>query len=504
MEAVRRGKKSAKQVEPTTEQQQIIATEVGSRDLLVLNAYAGTGKTTTLEMYARAWPDKRFLYLCFNADAAQRAKKRFPKNTECRTTHSLAFQQRGFVYQRLGKLGQPRSLDLMRRFHLNEPYLAVFVLETLQNYLYSTDAQILPRHLPRYNFPPQVASPVQRCAQDLWQLMQSKTDSMPMSHDGYLKLWTLDKPQLTGYHAIMLDEAQDTNPVVLQVVLEQYLHARAGLILVGDTHQSIYAWRKAVNAMQIALTHATAQLSLTESFRFGPTIALNASRVLNQWKQDPVRLCGRGPNDRLSASTVVLGRTNAAVLGRAIPAALKGQRLHFAGTNPNSNWDPYEPYGLQMALDVHSLWSGNPENVRTPYMRGFTTFDEVVEHVAGDSYGRGIDHELKKQVALVLTYGDDLPAAIQKLREQACSPEAAELSFSTAHRSKGGEWREVEMLDDFGDLSSLSAAQLAQLLPEPAFQEEVNLLYVAMTRASHAVQYPGWVPNWLGGEQEGS
>jgi len=501
---VRRVGKAAKRIEPTKEQQQIVASEVGKQDLLVLNAYAGTGKTTTLEFYARAWPAKRFLYLCFNSDAAQRAKKRFPKNTECRTTHSLAFQQRGFVYQRLGKLGQPRPLDLMRRFHLNAPYLAVFVLETLQNYLYSTDTQILSRHLPQYNFHPQVESLVLKCAQELWELMQSEADNMPMSHDGYLKLWALDRPELIGYDVILLDEAQDTNPVVLQVLLEQHLHARAGLILVGDTHQSIYGWRKAVNAMQIALGDASFQLSLTESFRFGPVIALNASRVLNQWKHDPVCLNGRGPNDRLTASTVIIGRTNAGVLGRAIPAALKGLKLHFAATNPHTDWDPYEPYNLQFALDVYSLWCGDAENVKTPYMRGFATFEEVLEHVAGDPDGRGIDLELKKQVDLVSTYGNELPSAIQKLREQAGSPEEADASFSTAHRSKGGEWREVQMLDDFWDLTKIPEAQLKQLLSDPEFQEEVNLLYVAMTRASHAIQYPEWMSNWLQGEQHGS
>jgi hypothetical protein len=501
---IRRGRKATKQIEPTEEQQQIISSEVGKQDLMVLNAYAGTGKTTTLELYARAWSAKRFLYLCFNSDAAQGAKKRFPKNTECRTTHSLAFQQRGFVYQRLSKLGQPRPLDLMRRLHLDAPYLAVFVLETLQSYLYSTDAEIHSGHLPQYNFPPQVESLVLESTLKLWELMKSEEDNMPMSHDGYLKLWALDRPDLTGYDVILLDEAQDTNPVVLQVLLEQHLHARAGLIFVGDIHQSIYGWRKAVNAMQIALTNASFRLSLKECFRFGPAIALNASRVLNQWKHDPVCLNGHGPNANLMPSTVIIGRTNAAVLGRAIPAALKGQKLHFSATNPHTNWDPYEPYNLQLALDVYSLWCGKAEDIKTPYMRGFSSFEEVVEHVAGDPHGRGIDHELKKQVELVNTYGDELPPAIQRLREQAGSPEEADVSFSTAHRSKGGEWREVEMLDDFEDLTKIPEAQLKQLLPNPGFQEGINLLYVTMTRASHAIQYPEWMSNWLQGEPHGS
>src|SRR6185295_16288341 len=71
-----------------------------------------------------------------------------------------------------------------------------------------------------------------------------------------------------------MDEAQDTNPVVLDVLRKQ----PAQMIYVGDKYQQIYEWRGAVNAMEQIETDSTTYL--TTSFRFGAVIAQAASRLL--------------------------------------------------------------------------------------------------------------------------------------------------------------------------------------------------------------------------------
>ena len=58
---------------------------------VVVNAFAGTGKTTTAEGYANARPDERILYVCLNKANQQEAQARFPSNVVCRTSHSLAY-----------------------------------------------------------------------------------------------------------------------------------------------------------------------------------------------------------------------------------------------------------------------------------------------------------------------------------------------------------------------------------------------------------------------------
>ncbi|MBJ7437305.1 MAG: AAA family ATPase, partial [Acinetobacter sp.] len=55
-------------------------------------AYAGTGKTTTLQMISDAMPQRRGMYLAFNKAIASEAQTKFHGNVDCRTFHSLAFR----------------------------------------------------------------------------------------------------------------------------------------------------------------------------------------------------------------------------------------------------------------------------------------------------------------------------------------------------------------------------------------------------------------------------
>ncbi|XP_023804079.1 F-box DNA helicase 1-like [Cyanistes caeruleus] len=99
-----------------------------------------------------------------------------------------------------------------------------------------------------------------------------------MTCDGYLKLWQLSKPQLSGYDAIFVDEAQDCTPAIVDIVQSQ----KCGKILVGDPHQQIYTFRGAVNTLYL-LPHSHV-FYLTQSFRFGPEIAYVGSTILDLCK----------------------------------------------------------------------------------------------------------------------------------------------------------------------------------------------------------------------------
>jgi superfamily I DNA/RNA helicase len=110
-------------------------------------------------------------------------------------------------------------------------------------------------------------------ASKLWKRMITKNDDVPMGHDSYLKLWALGEPKLPAEY-ILLDEAQDTNQVVLAVLQAQ----ASQMVYVGDKHQQIYEWRGTVNAMERVT--GCDEAYLTQSFRFGETIAAAASQVI--------------------------------------------------------------------------------------------------------------------------------------------------------------------------------------------------------------------------------
>ncbi|MDE9590929.1 DNA helicase, partial [Xenorhabdus bovienii] len=80
---------------------------------LVVNAFAGTGKTSTLVNYALANPKVSMLYLAFNRAVREEAERKFPFNVECKTSHQLAWSTQGRHYQhRL--VNQLRITDIAR------------------------------------------------------------------------------------------------------------------------------------------------------------------------------------------------------------------------------------------------------------------------------------------------------------------------------------------------------------------------------------------------------
>ncbi|AHX01109.1 hypothetical protein M316_0044 [Nitrincola phage 1M3-16] len=91
--------------------------------------------------------------------------------------------------------------------------------------------------------------------------------------DGVLKLWQLSQPKL-NYDIIYVDEAQDTNPCVLDIIQRQ----SCKIIYVGDQYQSIYQFRGAVNAMEIITAPSK---TLTKSFRYGEKIAAAAKWIIS-------------------------------------------------------------------------------------------------------------------------------------------------------------------------------------------------------------------------------
>ncbi|BBC29674.1 hypothetical protein SGFS_009680 [Streptomyces graminofaciens] len=97
-------------------------------------------------------------------------------------------------------------------------------------------------------------------------------------------MWALIQPRIEA-NFLFLDEAQDTNAVLEQVFDARRDHPQ--LVMVGDSAKAIYGWRGARDVMTDF--DATA-LTLTRSFRFGPLLAEQANRWLEQ-----ERWCGGVP-----------------------------------------------------------------------------------------------------------------------------------------------------------------------------------------------------------------
>jgi superfamily I DNA/RNA helicase len=473
-------------VKPTAEQQAIVDAYL-SNDNLVIEAGAGTGKTSTLRMIANAAPRRRGIYVAYNRAIADDAKRTFPSNVTCATAHSFAFRAVGrqFAHRLRGprmparqiakQLGitQPVRIDAGRI--LAPQQAARLAMDTIARFCHSAAPQVNGRHVPKLpglDDPAAMAAlreVVVSLARRAWADLSDRDGNLRFTHDHYLKMWQLSGPRFPA-DFVLLDEAQDANPVV-QDVVERQGHTQR--ILVGDRCQAIYGWRGAVDAM--ATFAADRRLALSQSFRFGPPIAGEANKWL-QILEAPLRL--RGSNQitstisSLARPDAVLCRTNAEAVSQLMAAAEEGQRAALVGGGNEIR---------RLAEAATSLRAGLGTD--HPELFAFRSWGEVKDYVAQDASGS----DLKTFVQLIDSYGPDV---VIDTMDRLVPEQAAEVVVSTAHKAKGREWPRVRIADDF-------RAPKGEDSPIP--QAEAMLAYVAVTRARQALDPDGlaWVDRWL-------
>lgn len=344
---------------------------------------------------------------------------------------------------------------------LGPDQIARFALDTVARFCKSLEDEVEASHVPLAPMMGEggdtaiaYAEHVLPYARRIWADVSDPKGELQYNHDYYLKLWQLSAPRINKDY-ILFDEAQDADPVMLSIVNAQ---GSAQLVYCGDDYQSLYEWRGAMNALEMA--NWDERLWLTQSFRFGKEIANLANEFLNRLGS-PKPLRG---NPKLSSRvgvvarpTAVMCRTNTAVMQTLIEAAEKKQKAAVVGgardldafaeacarlkegrrTN-HSDLAPFENWA-----DVEEWMEENPE--QSP---------DVVQ-----------------RLKLVDKFG---PAVIQKLIRGLVSEDQADVIASTVHQAKGREWPTVRLAGDF-------------MHPDDMEPEDLRVAYVAITRGREAV-----------------
>ncbi len=482
-------------MEPTSEQGEIIdAARQGLN--LVVQAGAGTGKTTTLKQVSEN-VRKQTVYIAYNRVTADEARHKFPRYVDTRTMHSLAFRAVGKDFS--ARLNGPRltvsdsadilgidAIDLPRRGLLRRSrgidrlHAARLVAEAVNRFCISADDEITRHHVPpepllsksEYDHLAELIVPYAKRA---WTDICDVEGRLRFTHDHYLKIWALQHPRLSA-DIVMLDEAQDTNPVVAQIVREQ---KDAQQVVVGDSDQQLYQWRGAVDAL--AHWSADRTLYLTQSWRFGPPIAHEANKWLSVLDSHK-RLTGGAvhPSRLLSLKRpgAVLCRTNSGTIRHAIAELNEGRKVAIVGGGS-------EVRRLAVAADQLNR-TGSTNH---PELYLFSSWRQVREF-ADEPAGA----DLRTFVDLVDKYGT---AEIIRVVEHLTPEERADVVISTAHKAKGREWSNVQISDDFNRATTDKNGSPTELKPiSPA---EAMLAYVAVTRAREELDVGGlaWIDQYV-------
>ncbi len=479
---------------PATEEQAAILDASGR--LVRINARAGTGKTTTLRLLAERFRKERVLYVVFNRRARREAERAFPKRVEVRTVHSLAHGgvRRGYAWQ-LGEGGSLSAVDLLPPFDdLGDEaqLLAALAAQFLTYFLNSPHPQLEAALEPfaGEHLNEEQQRELRVHAERVVAACRELTTAWhhgrrPCPHDFYLKLAHRDGAlacQLNRFDVVLVDEAQDLSPVMLDALAR----CQRRVFLVGDSHQQIYGFRYAVDAMRHLPCDETYELS--QSFRFGEGIAKVVRAFVRAAKDEPdFSLRGR-PKRRSSArvsdapahrgqraGSAVLARTNLGLFNTAVE--LQRREVPFVFERD------IQPL-LYQALDVYNLANDDPDRVRDPFVKSFASLEhfkryaEAVEDVPRLQLATIIERHQERMPGLIFDLLDDAK------RSGGRDP-AESVVLATVHAAKGEQYERVTVHED------VAHAFNRALEDEPdALEEETNVAYVAMTRAVSRLQLP--------------
>ena len=471
-------------MKPTEQQLNCIAAAINHM-IVKIEAGAGSGKTSTLKLVSAELPQSS-LYIAFNKVTANEASEKFPSHVTCKTTHSLAFAKFGRAL--MDKLNRPKGgyvnvaftgTEIARFYKIGciidefgiivttENAVGLFVRQTVERYEQSADTELSEKHLPKFDMDKTLRADLKsgeyvvRLAKRLWADRIDASKPVLATHDTYLKLFQLSKPDLK-FGVVYADEFQDTTPCVMDIVMSQAAFG-SKIILVGDQFQAIYAWRGAVNALGRVEGHTE---SLTKSFRFGQGVADVATAVLQGKMKltglDQATIIGRNVVDRTKPH-MYLFRTNSGLLYNAVAAISAGQNIRLEIDVKDF---------IRLLQSAFALAQKDMKNVKHENMLPYPTWEEYKEEA------EKMKGEMKRIVSII--EGGDYFRFVRAL-ENYQNPENAKIIYTTGHKAKGREHDQVILADDFP--SHYDGGEWVGLT-----DMEQNLLYVAVTRAMRVLE----------------
>lgn len=487
-------------MKPTLEQQEIVVTAQSGTNLAI-SAFAGAAKTTTCKLVAESLP-KKSLYIAFNKAIADEAKTKFPNHVECRTLHSIAYEtivkgnkplacrlKPNFDSREFLKLIQPWTPELSYTSQIKyvrkirkaitefcqsaEKDIVEIAFNTMRKSLIAELSLKIGYENIDWDFVDDEATKFKEITTRVWDILIHPNSDLSINHDVYLKMYHLANPTIhNAFKVIYLDEAQDSNDLTLDIVLK-CAEKGCQVILVGDTFQSIYAWRGAVNAFD-KIPNNFVKKSLTTSFRFHKGVADVANKIIGYMGAQETLIGAGQIKNPDPVDKAILCRTNKGVITQVLAANSRGEKVYCTSE-----------FSTFFNMVYHGLALLGGYEVKFPYV-GFADYENKEQFIKAAQ-------ELDDDAAQVLNFIDSAnregikvtelinkaKASISKTKEEGM------VTITTMHKSKGLEWDIVEIIDDCISIKKDEDVEVALKRIKDTFVDSQlgNLLYVAVTRA---------------------
>lgn len=436
----------------------------------MINADAGTGKTTMLEMMEKSTKTKPILYLCFNTRVAKEAKDRMLSTTSVKTFNSLGHGC--WASYRQGKtisLDKKKSATILRSMIDEVPKKdqgpiwdcfwqvcgGVGLAKSL-GYIPEGKYPSARRLIDRVQFHAALEESPDDLTSDLIDavLLRSIVAAFSGNIDFNDQIYM---PALFGgiypkFPAIYVDEYQDLNPTNHELLNRIVKHRIIG---VGDACQNIYGFRgaKAEGMEEAKVKFGMSQARLSISFRCAQAIVENARwRVPHfQWIKPGghVETLTHMDCADFADDCAIICRNNAPLFRLALKLLGHGRSVRVAGSDLGPKLVALMRRIGTEGMSKASLLSAIDDWLSEKLAKGSTTAQD--------------DADCMKVFA---THGDTLGQALAYMDH--LFSQSGTIQLITGHKAKGLEWMTVYHLDPW-------------LIRED--EQDLNLKYVIETRA---------------------
>lgn len=474
-----------------------------SNESIIIEAVAGSGKTTTIVHAVEKIPTSAAtLFLAFNKAIATELAERLPSHVSAKTFHALGLASwlrfvggrkdlnefiDGNKTRRIIKKGlklADEEIELYLGFaaklvgYAKNAGIGALVEDTLEAWLGLVDHFDLSLSSEDASLERGVS-----IARAALKMSVDYADRV-IDYDDMLFMPLLRGCNFTRFDVVVVDEAQDTN-AVQRALLKKMLKTGGRLIAVGDSCQAIYGFRGAdSDAMEIiAREFGCVKMPLTVSYRCPRAVVAKAREVVSHIEAHESAPEGEvsAPADYIAADftpgSAIICRNVAPlvsmayglltrqvacrVLGRDIGAGLVGlvNKLNAKGIdNLLRKLEDWREREVEAAIEKDNEAKVESINDTAECVRLFAAMLKETE--------RTIPGLVRKIEGL---FSDD-------------SDGSRLVTLCSAHKSKGLEWSTVYLLDSDSLMPSKWASKDWQKV------QENNLIYVAYTRSKNALR----------------
>lgn len=488
----------------STQQEAIFEFFANGTGNAVVEALAGTGKTTTIIEGVNRAPERRIALCAFNKRIAEELQTRITNpNATAKTLHSLGFGIVRKFRKNVRILNGSERADALA-FAVCGPNTPTPVLKAVAN-LHSKGREIAP-HARNLGDLTDILEAFSLAPDAGWgytpeQVEQKALDAMELASKDFAEIDFSDMIFLPvrnrwmspEFDLVVVDEAQDMT--VAQLEIAQGV-CRGRIVVVGDPNQAIYGFRGADSDSLPRLKNELNAVAfpLTVTYRCGRAIVTEAQRLVPTFEAGPSNpdgIISAIKREELTASVslgdFVLSRLNAPLVSIAMSLLRSGKRTRIAGRDIGKGLidltrklTKKSGNSIPMFLAEVSKWQekeldrlGKARTAaidKLPVSSGPAALARVENQFDGRMDFIRDQAEMLQSLAVDAKGVRDVEDNISGLFTDDGLGQAGVITCSSVHRAKGLEAPKVFVLRD-------------TLYPRGIDREEQNIEYVAITRA---------------------